>query len=464
MSEPRPRRGRDATVEHFRHQARHLHSALQAGDPEASQRILRHLSRLSGSTPAQVLQADVGLQECQHVVAREAGYSGWSQLVALGTPSFEDITRLSDADIRVLLREVVPQDLAVVLMGLTEGPMSGTQYAAFGLLQQLPQAVRDDLRTQAATIKPSPEMIADAQRRIALQARMLETQGHFRKPQPSATPSVPAGLPEDLPNDLPRELDVWQSPVEKLSPENIRTGLVALALAHEEGVLEATIPAHATGYLWQAVRLVVDGTAPALLGDILETQSLTALRHVELRWRMAIDATAAIAHGDNPRLIPVKLAAIYTIDPKPQYRQVEGTIELALKRLQRTPASAMRLDEITEFYTDLAWVARVSSAAHEDGLARLAQVADALDDDIMACGLRLLGERIGRQRPVDAGLRTVIDGIITDLEAAVPPALAQVKLRYSLVSEGVHAIAEGRTAKQLSTRLDSVGVESQVRG
>lgn len=444
----------DSTIEHFRHQARQLHSAVQARTAAAADLIVRHLSRLSGASADDVFSADVGLQECQHVIARDAGYTGWSQLVALGTPGFEDITKLSDADIRVLLSEVGSQDMAIALLGLTEGPMSKKHHAAFGLLRQVPQAVRDELRQQAGRIKADAAVIADTQRRIALQARMLEEQGLIGKPSSTS--------PEARRVQLPDGLNVWQRSPEALSPEQIRTGLKALALAHQAGILETTIPVQASGYVWQGVRLTVDGTGTALLRDILETQAWTALRHVDLRWRRAIEATVSIAHGDNPRFMPLKLAAIYSTDPNPPYREVEGTVQLALDRLQ-TPATSMSLDEITELYTDLAWIARVSSAVREDGLAVFADVADAMDDELMAMGLRRLAEQVVRQRPVDDSLRAVINSIMDEMEVAVAPRLAQVKLRYMLVCEGIVAIAEGCSEEELGTILDDVRVEDEVR-
>lgn len=70
-------------------------------------------------------------QEIQHVIAREQGYSRWR--VDDGVPRFESITELSDADIRVLLREVGGRDLALALQGLVDGRLGtalGGQQAA----------------------------------------------------------------------------------------------------------------------------------------------------------------------------------------------------------------------------------------------------------------------------------------------------------------------------------------------
>ncbi len=87
----------DASVKHFRHESKALLKALEAGNTEAASRISRSLPRLADASVEEVLGAGVGLQEVQHVIAREQGYSRWRDD---GVPRFESITELSDADLR----------------------------------------------------------------------------------------------------------------------------------------------------------------------------------------------------------------------------------------------------------------------------------------------------------------------------------------------------------------------------
>ncbi len=457
----------DSTIEHYRHAARHLQKALQAEEADAAPRISRNLSRLSDAAPKEIFAADIGLQECQHVVAREHGYDNWAQVVDFGEPRIEDITLLSDADIRVLLNEIGPEDMATALRGMADGPVSKMHHAVLGLQRQMPPAVQDELRRRAGEVKPDPAVLADTQRRIALQARLLEEQGLIRRGRADGEPSEPPAAVA-----LPPGLDTWDRAVEQLSPEEIRVGLTALAVARETGVLEAAIPEDGSAealnqFVWQGVRLVVDQMEPALLRDILQTHAWTALRHVDLRWRITIEATISIAFGDNPRVVLLKLAPIYTTDPKPSYRAVEGTVELALKRLQQTPASQMTLAEICELYTDIAWIARVASAVHEDGLSVLLPIAEAMDDQLMADGLRMLAERVGvghfRPGPADDESRAVNHQIMDEMERVVPSRLAQVKLKYDLICAGIAAIAEGCTSEGLADVLDGVTLEEEVR-
>ena len=113
-----PTQPHDASVKHFRHEAKALLRALEAGNAEAARRVSHNLPRLSGASIADVLAADVGLQETQHVIACEQGYTQWVELIDGGEPRFESITELTDADIRVLLKEVGPQDMAAALLGM----------------------------------------------------------------------------------------------------------------------------------------------------------------------------------------------------------------------------------------------------------------------------------------------------------------------------------------------------------
>ena len=431
-----PTYSHDSTVEHYRHQARHLHQALRAGSTDAAVRVARGLRRLRGASPDEVLAADVGLQEVQHVVARENGYRQWKELVTSDDPRFEDVVLLTDADIRVLLREVANEDLALALSALAQSRVSRRHHAALGLFRQLTPEAQDEVRRRAHSLGTGEDAVAAAQVRIAWQARRLEEQGRIR----SATPAVrsqPARA-------LPRGLAVWDRPLPTLSPEQIDTGLNALAEAHAAGNLEATLPADASAYVWEGVRLIVDRTEPELVRDLMETHAQTALREVDLRCRMAIEGTAAIGFDANPRIMPLKLAAIYTTDKHRSYRDPEGTVPLALERLQRRPTTRMSLDEITEFYTDLAWIARLSRVVGEGRLAVLSEVAEAVDDEYMASGLHLLAERVPLQGDVDEGERTtVINGIRDEMEQQLPRRLGAAKRRYELVCRGIVALSEG---------------------
>ena len=87
---------------HLKTQSKALLKSLQAGDPDAVQRIQTSLPRLSGNSEAEILEADVSLQEVQHVIAREYGFKHWDALQAAvgdGDTPHIDVKREGDAGV-----------------------------------------------------------------------------------------------------------------------------------------------------------------------------------------------------------------------------------------------------------------------------------------------------------------------------------------------------------------------------
>ena len=71
---PRP------NLDHLRHQAKSLLSALASGDPEAISTILNHLPAAAGLTAEQVRQTSFRLADAQSAIARKSGFASWPQL------------------------------------------------------------------------------------------------------------------------------------------------------------------------------------------------------------------------------------------------------------------------------------------------------------------------------------------------------------------------------------------------
>lgn len=441
-----PTHDQESTLNHHRHEARQLLKALQDGQQDAAVRIAAHLPRLSQATPEQVLTADVGLQEAQHVVARESGYVKWDHLTAASEARFSDLRYLSDADLRALLKEVGPQDMALALMGLAQGPASREHQVVFGLLRQMPEEARQDQRRRAAAISPDDPAIEDAQRRIALQARMLAEQGVIRHPEPGQ--STPAAV-----TPIPAAIEVLNTRPELLTLDQITQGLKCLAQMGSRNQLEVALPPDAHGILWDGLRLAVDGVEIPLITDIIECHVRTALRQLDIRMSMIVEAMASISFGDNPMIVTRKLMPIYTTASHVDYREAEGTVELALQRLEVQPASSMELDALTEFLTDISWIVRRQAAIRTDGLRRLAEVAEAVDDEFLALALHrlsVLGDHEGE------ALRLEIHRMLGDLEPQMPLHHACVEQKYRVLVAGVIALAGGASVQELDEALQPI--------
>jgi len=79
-------------VENLRKQAKSLHKQLMANEAGGLARVRKGLPRLSHVTEADVADAGVTLQEVQHVIAVEQGFSNWKQLLAqAGLPVGETV-------------------------------------------------------------------------------------------------------------------------------------------------------------------------------------------------------------------------------------------------------------------------------------------------------------------------------------------------------------------------------------
>src|SRR6516165_8352602 len=64
----------------LRNQAKDLLQALQAGEPDAIRRIAASHPRISGSSQAEIVAAEIVLADAQFVIARELGFGSWPRL------------------------------------------------------------------------------------------------------------------------------------------------------------------------------------------------------------------------------------------------------------------------------------------------------------------------------------------------------------------------------------------------
>lgn len=136
-------------VENLKKQAKGLHKQLQAGDGDSVARVRKGLPRLSQVAEADVPAAGVTLQEVQHVIAVEQGFSSWKEVLgpsgtrrrqlvagaygyrdwaaleaeierAPSVRAFQDLSRLDEEEIRQLVFRSGRDRLALVLCGAGE--------------------------------------------------------------------------------------------------------------------------------------------------------------------------------------------------------------------------------------------------------------------------------------------------------------------------------------------------------
>jgi hypothetical protein len=66
------------SLKQLKNQAKDLRRAHQSADPDALERIRAHLPRLPEATDEQLRGAEITLQDCQHVIAREYEFESWN--------------------------------------------------------------------------------------------------------------------------------------------------------------------------------------------------------------------------------------------------------------------------------------------------------------------------------------------------------------------------------------------------
>ena len=117
-------------LDHLKNQAKELLKAHSARDPSVCER-LRSLNRFKGKSDAEILAADLPLQDAQFVLAMEYGFSGWNELkktvesggkgkMNMEIEGLNEVGKLNPYSMQTLMAELSPQDLMSLLRALPE--------------------------------------------------------------------------------------------------------------------------------------------------------------------------------------------------------------------------------------------------------------------------------------------------------------------------------------------------------
>jgi hypothetical protein len=255
------------------------------------------------------VEGKISLQEAQHVITCQHEFKDWNWPHAVAALGLYLLIGCQDRDLVVLLRESDGRDIVYALARTSEDLRER-------FLSCVSERLQGFLREEMSFLEElSDEQVADAQRRILLHAA-LYAQGQLTWPQSRSAP--------------PRILSL-------------------------DAVDTAPL-------VREAIILMVDGTEPNLLADILETRSQHAmLGGQEKRGRMVIETLLAIYSGDNPRIVHHKLLTFF-VDyrapvsgvERPEQRPPEQIQERIDLRITRDLAE-MDYGEIAALFTDMAY-------------------------------------------------------------------------------------------------------------
>ena len=226
-------------------------------------------------------------------------------------PRFNDLAKMTDHDIQVLLRHVDQKDLVVALKKTTKAVLEK-------VLGNMSRRVRVFFTEEIEFLGPVPDAeVKEVQGRIVKQLEGLKEQGLV---------DLPAGAPGKTPKKAPKKrgakaprgkekrlAELAGKSLEQCSLEEITELFTMLAeKARREGILALEEPSRdMDGFAKTAVRLAVDGTEPALIADLLQTWMRSLLHEHEVKYRKVIEGMMAIQAGDNPRIVEHKLSVIY---------------------------------------------------------------------------------------------------------------------------------------------------------
>ena len=302
-------------LEQLKKQAKELLKNYKTNDDETLARVRANVPRLAEKSDAEIAKERFVLQDAQHVLAREYGFTAWDAMATAIKPTIEVLAHLTDREAQIFMREVDQKDLVVGLSGASE-------VVRDKFLNNMSVRVRTFIREEIEYLDPlDEEEVNSVQLRMIAQVVQLSEQGHIHWPPqlPSRRKKGAGAAKKEKPDKVAQEqaariARTGGKKLHELSYEEINQLFVDLAeTARREGILamEKAGNTMADDYISMAVNLAVDGTEPALIMDMLETWKKSLLREQETKYIKVIEGIMAIQAGDNPRIIEHKLSLIF---------------------------------------------------------------------------------------------------------------------------------------------------------
>lgn len=410
-----------ANAEFLRKQSKELRQAFANGDDEALSRIHQYLPR-AGKLEGQALrEMSLSLQEAQHALACAYGFDKWEEMMAaVDGPRFDDLMRLTDREAQILLREVDQRELVHALIDVPRSLIER-------FLGNMSESVKGYIVAEMGYVRDLPVQEIESARRVVLdQVLDLIEQGWITwPPQQAPTSSSTAPVAVD-----DQRLQKVAQPLMELSPADLAQLLGALAeLARDSGILalESSVRGGKGTLLSEGIQLVVDGTEPALVANMLGTRAATILRNHTIRGQMTIEGWMSIYSGDNPQIVAQKLTSFFVEEPE----YVAGnrgvpSIDDLITRIQEPAKSRTRQVRLVELFRDMA------SHARQHGVSALAPLVELVDDSALAAGMQAATVQ-------DAGAGDILQCMETELHEQ----RVGMHRRHCLVVKGIAGIEAG---------------------
>ena len=220
---------------------------------------------------------------------------------------FEDLAKLTDREIQMLLREVDTRDLAVALVGARPA----VQKAIYGnVSKRVEGLVKEHIgKVKSAGHEPSPEagkLLVEIVEKLR-EAGLVVWPRARRKPKSVSVSKDHRQTRKDV-----RAL-LRQSPHDLSLDELTRLFVGLDEIARMEGILalDSYLARTKDDFVKTGLQHAVDGTEPALIQGILESWMASRLHDHAVRYRRVIEGVMSVQSGDNPRICEQKLNVIY---------------------------------------------------------------------------------------------------------------------------------------------------------
>jgi hypothetical protein len=424
----------------LKHQAKDLRKAQVAGDVDALSQIRRYLPRCAEAADQEILAKKISLQEAQHVVACEYGFKHWEMLCAVVEADIDLFANLRDREAQHIMRQIDQKDMTAAMIGASAAVQDR-------FLLNMSSRVRGFIRAEMEMSSADAERIEQARRRIVQLAAECAVRGEIEWPDGTTPTSTERISPQYRPSEELRH--IAGRPLDQLTRGDLQDLFSGLATqAQREGILSLVEYADSIDdpFLRMGLQLVVDGTEPALVRDLLETRLVQAiLPHQRTRGLMVIEGAMAVYSGDNPLLVRHKLA-MFIAQPSPDWSDIDlqgVTVEGILAALREKSDGEMTLEEIADLYACLGKLAR------EKGIEILAP----LPEEMLRLEARDLTSEMLRH-----GLDLLLscpnpDQIIKGMKVQLEAYLDSYDRIHRQVIEGLCAIQEGKSAEQVAAAV-----------
>ena len=249
------------SIEQLKKQAKDLRKAHQSGNAEVMVRFKEHLPRLFDASDDELRNAEISLQDCQHVVAREHGFESWNWLRVVVEIDFELLDRLSDRETQELTREADQKDLVIALKSADDADGKAhhcSDELREKFLRNLSERVRTFVVEEMEFLGPVPlSEIEEVRRRILRQAADLAVRGRLNWPNGGNAASAQEDSGGFVDEISPRLLELVGCPLEEMSVEEIAELWKELAVrTGREGIMS-----------WEGrLRMVIEGVLAVQAG------------------------------------------------------------------------------------------------------------------------------------------------------------------------------------------------------